>query len=391
MQELDLIENGAMVLCEGRIEAAGPEWSLKSAIEECSEVIDAQGRVVTPGLIDAHAHPVFGGNRAHEFEMRCSGKSYEEIATSGGGIRSTVAATRESSEDELLEVAKKRVGWFLSCGTTCMEAKTGYGLSVEEELKMLRVIRRLSNEGPIELVPTFLGAHAVPPEYSGRKAEYVRLVCEQMIPRIAEEGLAEYCDAFLERGYFDEDDVRRVFSSASSHGLRLRLHADQLSDMSGAGLAAELGAVTADHLEQTDSGGIRALASGSTMPVLLPGSVYALGLTKYPRAREMIAAGCAVALATDFNPGSSPVCSLPFVMSLACTQMGMLPSECLAATTINAAFALGQGSDRGSLVPGKRADFVIWDCHDWREIVYWVAAPLVWRVYVGGVNRYARP
>ena len=265
-----------------------------------------------------------------------------------------------------------------------MEAKSGYGLSLEEELKILRVIRRLNETTPIEFVPTFLGAHAVPEEFAGRPNEYANCVIGEMLPEVVRQELAEYCDIFCERGYFDVAATRRVFTAAKGAGLQLRMHADQLTNSGGAALAAELGAVTADHLEQTEEEGIAAMKAAGVQPVLLPASVYSLGKTRYPKARAMIDARLAVVLATDFNPGSSPTPSLPMVMSLACTQMRMTPAECLTSVTVNAASSLGRDGQIGSLEAGKRADFVVCDCEDYRELAYWFGLPLIHSVYIEG-------
>jgi imidazolonepropionase len=347
-------------------------------------MIDARGRVVLPGFVDAHAHPVFAGNRVAEFELRVRGASYEEIAASGGGIRSTVGMTRAASEDDLLEQAQKRARQILACGTTTMEAKSGYGLTTNDELKMLRVVRRLNQTTPVEFVPTFLGAHAVPEDFAGRMGDYVELVANEMLPEAVRQGLAEFCDIFCEQGYFDAAAARRILGAAKTAGLKLRMHADQLTNSGGAILAAELGAVTADHLEQTEGDGIAAMKLAGVQPVLLPGSVYALGRPRYPKAREMIEAGLAVVLATDFNPGSSPTPSIPMVLSLAATQMKMTPAEGVTAATINAAYSLGRGDRIGSLEAGKLANFCIFDCSDYREIAYWFGIAQVDSVYVRG-------
>src|SRR5881397_1874066 len=289
---------------------------------------------------------------------------------------------RAASGDELFAQAQKRTEWFLRCGTTTVEAKSGYGLTVEDELKILRVMSRLNEETPLEIVPTFLGAHAVPREMDAD--EYIELVIDEMLPRIATEKLAEFCDVFCERGYFDVKQSRRILTAARELRLRLRIHADQLTSSGGAKLAAELEATTADHLEKTDEQGIAAMKSVGVQPVLLSGSVYALGSTDYPRAREMIEAGLAVVLATDFNPGSSPTSSMPMILSLACTQMKMTPAEAISAATVNAAYSLGRGDQIGSLEKGKRADFVIHDVSDYRELAYFFGVEHPWRVYASG-------
>jgi imidazolonepropionase len=383
---LGIIHDGAMLARDGRIERVDTRAEIEPFILPDCDVVDAGGRVVMPGFVDAHTHLVFAGNRAAEFEQRCAGATYREIAVAGGGIRATVRATRAATEDELFKAGRQHAEWMLRSGTTTAEVKSGYGLSLDDELKMLRVIRRLNDSGPLRLVPTFLGAHEVPDEYRGRPSDYLDLIVNEMLPRIAAEHLAEYCDAFCEEGVFTVEETRSVFEVARKRGLGLRLHADQLSNAGGARLAAEFHAATADHLEQTDAAGIAALVAAGVQPVLLPGSVFALGLHRYPDARAMIDAGLAVVLATDFNPGSSPTPSMPLILFLACTQMKMTPAEAIAAATINAAHSLGRGSSVGSLEPGKLADFVIHDCADYREVVYWVGAPTVADVWIGGRN-----
>jgi len=374
MRELQVIRDGAMVVRDGVITQAGARCDLTLP----REIIDAGGRVVMPGFVDAHTHPVFAGNRADEFEKRALGATYQEIAAAGGGIRSTVRKTRATSEDELFAAASKHVRWFLKGGTTTIEAKSGYGLSLEHEVKLLRVIRRM---GPIRVIPTFLGAHEVPDEYQGRRAEYVSLVMEQMLPEARK--LADYCDIFCEPRVFPSDDARRILTAAKAHGFKLRMHVDQLENSGGARLASELGAVTADHLEQTDAEGIEAMRAAGVQPVLLPGSVYALGATKYAQARAMVDAGLAVVLATDFNPGSSPTPSMQMILSLACTHMKMTPAEAITAATINAAYSLGLG-EIGSLEVGKSADFAIHDCTDHRELAYFFGIQSADAVYIGG-------
>jgi imidazolonepropionase len=384
MSELRIIPKGAMLIEDGRVVATGPSSEIANAAPADAEIIDATGRVVLPGFVDAHAHPVFAGNRVDEFEMRARGATYEQIAQSGGGIRSTVRKTRAASEEGLLEQAKKHASWFLRGGTTTVEAKSGYGLTVDDELKMLRVIRRLNAQTPIEFVPTFLGAHAVPDEFRDMPEQYVALVIHKMLPRVAEEQLAESCDIFCERGYFDIGDAEKILSAAREYGFRLRMHVDQLTNSGGAFLASRLRAATADHLEQASGAEIAALAEAGVQPVLLPGSVYSLGKTRYPPARDMIEAGLAVVLATDFNPGSSPTSSMPMVLSLAATQMKMTPAEAVTAATINAAHSLNRGDQIGSLEPGKRANFVLYDCLDYREIAYYFGVSLIDSVYVSG-------
>jgi len=407
LSRLGIIRDGGMLIRGGKIERIGPSDEIERNVGD-AEIVDARDRIVMPGFVDAHTHLVFAGNRLDDFERRAGGETYEQIAKAGGGIWSTVEKTRTASESDLLAQAKKHANWFLRCGTTTVEAKSGYGLTVEDELKILRVMqqlnasRRASNairesripstapvqvdaaetEAVPEIVPTFLGAHAVPREMS--PDEYIELVITEMLPRANAEKLAEFCDVFCERGYFDIDQSRKILSAAKKNGLSLRGHVDQLTNSGGAKLMAEMGATAADHLEQTDAQGIAALKKANVQPVLLPGSVYALGSNRYPRAREMIEAGLAIVLATDFNPGSSPTPSMPMVLSLACTQMKMSPAEAITASTVNAAYSLNRGAKIGSLEPGKLANFVIFDCQDYREMAYWFGMPMTHSVYIEG-------
>ena len=390
LRELSIIEDGAMLVRGGRIERVGARAEVEPLVGAGCRVLDAGRRVVMPGFVDAHAHPVFAGNRADEFERRAEGMTYQEIAAAGGGILSTVRRTRAASEDELLCAARAREQWFLRTGTTTVEAKSGYGLTVEDELKMLRVVRRLNGEGKIAYVPTFLGAHEVPAEFRARRGSYVDLVVEEMLPRVVAEGLAEFCDVFCEERVFTVEESRRVLEAARNRGLYLRVHADQLSNGGGALLAAEVGAKTADHLEHTDARGVAALRSACVQPVLLPGSSYALGSARYPAARAMIEAGLALVLATDFNPGSSPTPSMTMILSLASTHMKMTPAEALAAATVNAAYSLGRGDLVGSLEEGKRADFVIHDCADYRELAYFFGVEHARTTFVAGREVYNR-
>ena len=381
MTDLAIIRDGGMLIRDGKIDSVGSSAEIER-ISHGVEIINAGRRVVMPGFVDAHTHLVFAGNRLDDFERRARGESYEQISKAGGGIWSTVEKTRAASERDLIAQAKNHADWFLRCGTTTVEAKSGYGLTLDDELKILRVMRSLNDESLLEIVPTFLGAHAVPREMEAN--EYIGLMIDRMLPRIAKEKLAECCDVFCERGYFDVEQSRRILTVARKLGLKLRIHADQLSNFGGAKLAAELEATTADHLEKTDRDGVAAMKSAGVQPVLLPGSVYALGSSDYPRAREMIEAGLAVAIATDFNPGSSPTPSMPMTLSLACTQMKMSAAEAITAATINAAYSLDRGNKIGSLEPGKLANFSVCDCEDYRELAYWFGIPQTHSVYVKG-------
>jgi imidazolonepropionase len=383
MRELGIVTNGAVLVRDGRIAVVGARAEIDALLTDDVEIIDAGGRIVLPGFVDAHTHPVFAGNRADEFEQRASGVTYKEIAAAGGGIRSTVRKTRDATAEALLTAARKYRDWFLRGGTTTIEAKSGYGLSVDAELKLLRVIRDLEAEGPLRYVPTFLGAHEVPDEFRGRIDEYIEVVVREMLPRVVEDGLARYCDIFVEPFVFPAEKARVVLRAASALGLGLRIHADQFTPDEGALLAAEFHAATADHLEATTDVGLQALREAGVQPVLLPASVYNLGSSHYPMARRMIDLGLPLVLATDFNPGSSPTTSMPMVLSLACTHLKMTPAEAIVAATFNAACSLGLGHEIGSLEPGKSARLVIHDCADYRELPYFFGRETASIVLIG--------
>ena len=368
MRELGIIDDASIYIRDGVIAALGAASEVASS--PTGRTLDAGGSVVMPGFVDAHTHPVFAGTRENEYEMRAAGLTYQEIAARGGGIRSTVRSTREASADELFSLAQRRVQSLLEHGTTTAEAKSGYGLSLDDELKILRVIQRLNAETSLELIPTFLGAHEIPDEYRADREGYINLVTDEMLPRVAGEKLARYCDVFCESHVFTLEESRRMLSRARELGLGIRIHADQLSRSGGAELAAELGAATADHLEWIDDDGIDLLREAGVIGVLLPGAVFNLGLSRYAPARAMIDAGLTIALATDFNPGSSPTPSMQMILSIACTQMRMTPAESICAATINAAYSLGCGDRVGSLEVGKQADMVVFDCTDYRQIPY---------------------
>jgi imidazolonepropionase len=387
MRELAIIADGALVARDGRILKVGTRAEIERVASADAEIVDAGGRVVLPGFVDAHTHPVFAGNRADEFEERAAGATYAEIAARGGGIRSTVRRTREAGEADLLAAARRYRGWFLRGGTTTIEAKSGYGLTTADELKILRVIRELGAEGSLRTAPTFLGAHEVPDEYRGRRRDYIRLLIEEMLPAVWREGLAESCDVFCEPSVFPVEEARGILEAARALGFRIRMHADQFSADEGSLLAAEMGADTADHLEATTERGWTALAAAHVQPVLLPASVCCLGTHRYPAARQMIERGLAVTLGTDFNPGSSPTTSMPLVLSLAVTQLKMTCAEAITAATINAACSLRRGGRVGSLEEGKLADFAIHDCDDYRELPYFFGRDTARAVYIGGVRQ----
>jgi imidazolonepropionase len=364
-----IIKDGAIAARGGSIAAVGTRAEVERAIGSASvaKIMDAGGRVVMPGWVDPHTHAVFSRYRADEYEARIRGEGYLEIERKGGGIKRTVREVREMSEDRLFEVSRRRLVKMIEGGTTTIEIKSGYGLDLETELKMLRVIRRLGENLPLDVVATFMGAHQKPPEHAA-PGEYVRLIIDEMIPAVAREGLAEYIDVFCESGVFDLEETEAILTAARSNGLGLKVHAEELTAFGGAELAVRLRAVSAEHLTKISAKGIEELSSAETVAVLLPGTTFGLGLHDFAPARELIDRGAAVALATDFNPGSAPSCSMSFIVSIACSQMRMTPAEAINAATINAAFAVGRGATVGSLETGKKADCVLYDVDDYREI-----------------------
>ncbi len=390
MRELGLLRDAALLVEDGRVTAVGAYAELRSLTDSQTAVIDAGGHLVTPGFVDAHTHLVFAGNRAAEFEQRIAGATYQELAAAGGGIQSTVALTRAATEDELLVQARRHRDWMLRGGTTTLEAKSGYGLNRETELRMLRVIAQLAAEGPVRMVPTLLAAHTVPREMADRRGEYLAWIADELIPEVAGHNgnprLARYCDVFCDDHAFTVAETRRVLESAKRYGLGLRIHAEQFRPGTGAALGAELGAATVDHLETVTTETLSHLKAAGVQPVLLPASVFCLGRSQYPPARQMIEMGLPVVVATDFNPGSSPAPSMLFSMALSCIAMRMLPSEALVAATVNAAYSLGLGDEVGSLEVGKAADFLVHECKDYRELAYNVAAPVRIRVFIAGVE-----
>jgi imidazolonepropionase len=368
------IEDGALAIKDGRIAWLGAASELPH--RDAGEVIDGGGGWLTPGLIDAHTHLVFAGDRSGEFEQRLTGTSYEEIARLGGGIARTVAATRQASHAELEAAAARRLACLLAEGVTTVEIKSGYGLDRATEIKMLEVARRLGERYPVDVRTTFLGAHALPKEYANDRAGYLDLVCTQVLPEVAERRLADAVDAFCEGIAFTADEVARVFETARALALPVKLHADQLSDLGGAALAARFGALSADHLEYTSEGGVQAMAAAGTVAVLLPGAFYTLRERQRPPVELFRRHGVPMALATDCNPGSSPITSLLAILNLACNLFGLTPEEALAGVTRHAASALGL-DDRGTLAVGQRADLALWRIHRPAELSYWFGfAPL---------------
>ena len=367
-----------MIIEEGRIS------EIDKSLPDADEKVDAYGRLVTPGFVDAHTHPVFAKARADEFGMRVSGTSYQEIADQGGGIRASVNALREMPEEKLLELTKRHLEDFLSLGTTTVEAKSGYGLSTKSELKSLVVLSEAADSVAINVVPTFLGAHDFPNEFADNRNGYVDLICDEMIPAVTKQGIAQFCDVFCENGWFDVDSSRRILETGNEHGLKPRLHADEFVDSGAAELAAEVGAFSADHLMHVSDEGIRKMAEADVVAILLPGTTFFLGKQTYAPSRKLIDAGISVALATDFNPGSCTIQSMPFIMSLACLYLSMSVEESFMAATQIAAKSLGRDKSVGSLEVGMEADVVIWDVDRLERIPYHVGGNKVHRVFKSG-------
>jgi imidazolonepropionase len=394
LSKLGIETDGAILVRDGRIVDVGP----RSKIEEHAEAKDAEtldlgGRVVLPGFVDSHTHLIHAVSRAEEYELKIQGASYEEIARKGGGILNSVKKLRAATSESLKTRARVALEEFASFGTTTVEAKSGYGLDVASELRILQLQRELAQEQRVEIVSTFLGAHAVPAEFRGKPdgaSRYIAILLEQMLPEVANQRLAEFCDVFCDRGAFTRAESRKILSAGKRVGLAPRVHAEQLSRTGATQMAVELGAASCDHLEQVNAADIRALAKSNTVATLLPGCDFHLGWKQYAPARKLIEAGAIVALATDYNPGTSPTVSMPMVLSLACTQLRMTPAEAIAAATINAAYALRRADRLGSLEPGKQADLAVFEVEDYREIPYYFGMQRCWMTMKSGEIIYMR-
>ncbi len=386
MSDIGLIENGFIAVSGDAITAVGSVDDMGGKVDPAENciVISAENKVVTPGLIDPHTHPIFAQTREKEFEMRLAGKTYMEIAQAGGGIRASVRHLRNIDEQELYDRSKKTVDTLMSFGITSLEAKSGYGLSTESEIKMLNVIKRLNERNTIDIYPTFLGAHEIPDEYRDNRNKYIDLLINEMIPAVASENLAIFCDIFCEKGVFTVDESRKILTAAKNAGLKLKLHADELESTGGAELAVQLGAVSADHLGCISKTGIDKIAASNTVAVLLPGTAFALDLPGYAPARELINKGAIVALATDCNPGSSMTESFPMITTLAALKLKMTAAETISAITVNAACAIDMGGKIGQLTEGLPADIVVWDMKDYRELPYHYGVNLVETVIKNG-------
>ena len=394
LSKLGVVKDGAVLVREGRIIAVGTSAQVEARKDaKQAEKLDVGGRVVLPGFVDSHTHLIHAASRAEEYELKIQGASYEEIARKGGGILNSAKKLRAASAEALKGRARAALEEFASCGTTTVEAKSGYGLDLTSEVKILSLQRELNSEQPLEVVSTFLGAHIVPVEFRGKPngpERYVALLLEQMLPEVVNEGLAEFCDVFCDRGAFTREQSRQVLSEGKQLGLVPRVHAEQLSRTGATQLGVELGAASCDHLEQVNAADIRALAKSQTVATLLPGCDFHLGWKQYAPARKLIEADAVVALATDYNPGTSPTVSMPMVLSLACTQLRMTPAEAITAATINAAYALRREKKVGSLETGKQADLAVFEVEDYREIPYYFGMQRCWMTIKGGEIIYMR-
>jgi imidazolonepropionase len=386
LADLAIVENGALAVAGGRIVAVGGRDDVLRAVRpgpDCRQ-IDARGAVVMPGFVDCHTHTVFARYRLDEYEWRVAGTPYAEIAARGGGIAKSVAHIRATDEETLYRISRRRLDGFIAYGTTTIEIKSGYGLDLDQELKQLRVVRRLATEGPATVVATFLGAHAIPPERADDREGYVRSVVDEMIPAVAAANLAEFNDVFCEVGVFSADETERILRSGQRAGMKARIHADELTDTGGAELAARVGAVSADHLKKISHRGIESMARAGVFGVLLPGTSFGLPSLEFAPARKMIAAGMRLAIASDFNPGSSTSESMPMMAAIACSHMRIGPAEAISMATYNPAFVLGREREVGSLEAGKRADFLVLRCEDYREIPNHFGVNPVERVFIAG-------
>jgi imidazolonepropionase len=392
--KLGLIPDGAVLVRDGRIAAVGTRAQIEARNDaQQAEKLDVGGRVVLPGFVDSHTHLIHAASRAEEYELKIQGASYEEIARKGGGILNSVKKLRAATAEALKSRARAALEEFASYGTTTVEAKSGYGLDVASELKILRLHRELQGEQPLEIVSTFLGAHVVPAEFRGKPdgaERYIALLLEQLLPEVVNEQLAEFCDVFCDRGAFTRAQARQILSEAKEHGLAPRLHAEQLSRTGASQLGVELGAASCDHLERVNAADIRALAKSRTAATLLPGCDFHLGWKEYAPARQLIEAGAVVALATDYNPGTSPTVSMPMVLSLACSELRMTPAQAIVAATINAAYALKREKQIGSLETGKQADLAVFEVEDYREIPYYFGMQRCWLTMKKGEIIYMR-
>lgn len=392
MSELGLIEDGSLWVENGVIQAVGKTDDLKEKFKhrlDEAHVIDASNHLVTPGLVDPHTHVVYGGSREKEFEMRLEGATYMEIMNAGGGIHATARMTRDTTEEELMNQTTKRLDSFLQHGVTTVEGKSGYGMNLETELKQLRVMKKLQEVHPIDLIPTFMGAHAVPPEYKGREDEFVDYLIEEMLPLVANENLAEFNDVFCEKGVYTPEQSERILEAGKKLGLIPKIHADEIEPYGGAELAAKVGAISAEHLLKASDAGIKKMAEAGVIACLLPATALYLR-EEAAQGRKMVDSGVAVAISTDCNPGSSPTTSMPLVMNLACISMRLTPAEALTAATYNAACAINREKEVGSLEVGKQADIVLWNVKDYRELQYLFGVnhvKAVWKKGVQVVNR----
>jgi imidazolonepropionase len=383
MREIGVLEHASVLIENGEITWIGNASDFTNTLQPDADTLDGSSYVALPGFVDAHTHALFGGSREHEFALRSEGKTYQDIAAQGGGILSTVNATRAATKKELKKAASKRLDAMMKHGTTTVEIKSGYGLSEESEIKMLEAITELADEHFISIRSTFLGAHALPPEFKDRRAEYIDLLCNRMMPYIAKRKLAQFCDVFCEVGYFSVEESRKILEEARTHGLALKLHADEFNSIGGTQLAAQLQAASVDHLEHISDDAIAVLRQGKTVAVLLPGVSFFLR-NPYAPARKLIDAGVPVAIASDFNPGSCMSFSMPLMMTIACTQMSITPEEAITASTLNGAAAMGVSDEVGSIEVGKRADIVLYDIPHYRYLAYHFGTNLAAKIIKNG-------